>query len=335
MSVFNNIISGQKILGEEQRGSMLIGKIEFKVGGEILTADLLLPETAPEHATAICGSIYHDGTLAWKYQANRPADFDGRAHLIELDGVALIAYVDREQRLTAIETIDSVVFGQSTGIKAAVTLKYAAAAHLCLAEVVLTANEGKVSSRLDAERAERAKAELHVRRAENERQKQERAAAREEKRKQILGRQQLKLQDSSGRRLFGIPVIGDEWQCLADGTWVVVVSAHHEGVVGELLEHGVVSKKGGKPQLKSVTPDLRFAQTKVIKAPEPVGTILLEINDDVHEVSLFRFSDLAALKESGSLGTFAARNGAKLIVGRIVRHNEQIKMIELKAKEFA
>lgn len=334
MSVFE-IIPGQNTIESRTTDRMEIETIEFAVGAVTLTADLLLPRNAPEHATPLIGKLRKGSLLLWNFQCK---DFDGRAHLIYVNDQAVIAYVNRDQVLTKIETIESIVSGQPTGIKATVQLKYAAAEFIGCDHVELSKVEAKVSAKLDEERAEQAKADLAARAAERQRQNEERAALREARRQSIMARQELKLRTSSGKILHGRPVVGDEWQCLADGTWVVRVSAYLDGVTGDLIEHGVVSKKGGQVKLAALTTDLQFAdrdQQPTAEVPTPLGIILLEIENDVHEVSLYAAKDVKQLKKLGILGLFATKNGDELIVGKVVDQNGTIMMKMVTAKEFA
>lgn len=340
MSVFN-IITGQQTINEYETDSMIINVIEFLVGGETLTADLLLPHSAPEHATPLIGVLRKDDKPIWKFNMNKPAFFAGRAHLLEVDGEAVIAFVNKaSNQLVSIDTIASITSGVVAGLKRSATLKLESALKLGV-ETSLTSNEAKVMAKLDRERVEVAKALMQKREAQKKLENEQRRLQREARRQAILGRQQLKVQDASGKPLYGVPVINDEADCLADGTWVVLVSSYESGSgrIGELLRHFVVDKRNGRFSEKSVTNDISFKvqpQSTSAKAPEPIGTELFEFDGDVHEVAVYRTQDLPILKEAGVLGAFASKvKDGGYVVGRNVLQEGSLKTLTVDARQFA
>ena len=331
MSVFE-IIPGQKVVNSVRNDRMEICTIEFSLGDQTLTADLLMPLNAPLNATPLVGNVRRHKQLLWNFQSR---GFEGRAHLLWLDDQVVIAYVGRSTG--AVEEVDVVkrmIGGLPLGLTSSVQLKYAAAEELNIDRVQLTASEQQVSVMINADRVRQQEEE----RAERQAKKAAQKAERDKRRAAIMGRQELKLQGPGGRKLHGRPVLEDEWQGLSDGSWVVVVSTYNDGHVGDLLRHGVVSKKGGNPVLKSVTTELQWlvrSEQAASDAPKPIGKRLFKIDGDVHEVSLYRIEDLVRLKQVGVIGLFAAYNGGELVAGRIFHDGSTVKTVQLQAKEFA
>lgn len=334
MSVFGNIIPDQVVIDERHEQKALVSRILFNAGRYNLSADMILPHTAPLNAAPLCSSVYNGQQRIWNFQEEK---FVGRAHLLYVNETPIVALVGKDSgAVEKVVALPVLAEESSLGIKVRIELKIAAAAELVV-EYALDTSERKVHARLTLERAEAAKRQLIERQAAQATEREERQQRRAERRQAVLARQDLAVVNTAGKPLYGKPVVSDEWQSLPDGTWVVLVESYDSqtGHCSGLTSHFVVSKKGGHCRQSAVTTDITFRTRQKVEAPKPLGVVLLEMEDDVHEVLLYDPVGVKALKERRIEGLWAVRTDQGLVAGRNQLVDDRLKIIKIKAKEFA
>lgn len=86
--------------------------------------------------------------------------------------------------------------------------------------------------------------ELRASKASVAAEKNDKVAEKERRRQEILGREKILVYRENGQKIFGIPVVENEWQCLPDGTGVILVSEYDSGNFKGISEAFFVDKKG-------------------------------------------------------------------------------------------
>lgn len=277
---------------------------------------MVLPHAAPANAVPLCGSVYKHSELLWNFQRE---EFAGRAHLLCVDDVPTVVFVGCESKaVEKVISLRALSEGESLGIKASIELKIQAAAML-VTDYLLTDVEHRIATQVQLERAERLQAELAKRQAAERAAKEERQRQREAKRLALMGRERYNVIGTKQRKLSGLPVMADEWECLADGTWCVLVEGYspETGRSEALIEHFVVSKKGGRVERKAVTSDISFPSRAKIEPPKPAGQVLVEFDGDIHEVPVYDRTGLEQLKQLKIPTTWAVQAADGLAVGKI------------------
>ncbi|MFW0871447.1 MAG: hypothetical protein ACKKL4_03270 [Patescibacteria group bacterium] len=148
--------------------------------------------------------------------------------------------------------------------------------------------------------------------------KEERAKARQERRERILARGQIDTTDGS-KKLHGVPVMGNEWECLPDDTYVVLCEAvDANGTASAPYEAFRVSKQGGKPSKANPRPVSFYQKRLPIQASETGiftladgSTIAVPVYD-ADRCDLTRLE--SELREHHDGEYFAIRKAGKILV---------------------
>lgn len=293
---------GLEITETAQLEKMQLAKGALALSGfPDVAVTLLLSHKAPARAVPLLANIAHAEHSLWSFKSVK---FIGRTHLAMTGSGPVIAFVSHDNRLEKIQLVSSLLKPAPVGVFQQAVLKQEAAAYLQI-DCALTVVEQSVVTKKRAE----AVAEQQRQRAEElaaeQAAQEQRREMREQRRQQILARKQLHVESETGKKLHGIPVIAGEWQCLADGTWCVLVTEYIDGRADGLVEHFVVSKKHGRVEQAAQTPVAKIVSSFVTtQLPEPVGTSMFEVEDDIHEVPIYASpDDIAKLKEVGVSGT--------------------------------
>lgn len=168
-------------------------------------------------------------------------------------------------------------------------------------EVVETEMEKKIMRHWYEERRESENIQKEAR-------KQERLEARRKRREAIFSRETVTGYTSDGKKRYGYPVVGDEWQCLDDNTFVMLVDGIEGDKVGNLIESFVVSKTlGGNPKKlhpapvsATVRPSTVVGQTT---APRAVDEVFIKMESGTFAVKLFNsIDDIRAARKAGLNG---------------------------------
>lgn len=135
---------------------------------------------------------------------------------------------------------------------------------------------------------------VHTQQSTDKLLKQERQQVRQNRRLELLARQKITVVDSNNSKCFGIPVVGQEWESVPEGTWCIQVESYFDGEVGEPLQHFQVRKPGGTPQKQNLRSELSWpvvvpdvyepvqiaSKPLVPKHIEPCGTGLFQVGED-------------------------------------------------------
>lgn len=148
-----------------------------------------------------------------------------------------------------------------------------------------------------------------------------RRRAREERVHSIVSRKNVEAWNAGGQRYFGLPVEGDEWMVLNDGTYCILI----EGGVPKMAF--IVKKKSAKVSKVNETevfPSPPSATTSQTEMPEAVKVVTIKKGNDSRQVPVFRdFEAVKALRAQGlNSGTWIAvqpADGERLTV-YAVRH---------------
>lgn len=283
----------------------------YEIAG--LKVETLKSKNAPEGAEFLPSKVVNaKGETLWKFDKNRY--LGAYAWLREVDDDDLIiAYATRSAVYEVIPVKDlpsmrlvkddsgRMSYEGGRNSQAIVELKLIIAEDLGL-EPIFSTSEALIAKLLRRRKAE-ARAE-----AEAEQKAQAQAAREARVREQqlritrILERKPLIGFTADGQRLTGIPVVGDEYQSLPHGKWVMLVESYDEstGKAGDIIEHFVVSKTGSGRVSK--------AQVRVVTATNPKqvqvtatkrGEQVVEIDNVFHTVSLYDQAGISALHAAG------------------------------------
>lgn len=165
-------------------------------------------------------------------------------------------------------------------------------------DCVMTAAEEKISemeAKAQAAIALQKCAELE---AEGAILKAAQAAEKERRLQEILGREKILVYRENGQRIMGIPVADSEWQCLPNGTGVVLVAEYNSGEVNGVSEAFYVEKKGStvkKRNCCAVTETLPKKSDEV--APVEMTRRLFQFGDEIDEFPLVTGETLQQLRE--------------------------------------
>lgn len=168
--------------------------------------------------------------------------------------------------------------------------------------VRLTPTEQLLKKHLDARAAAAARAATAALVTEEAQKKEERRRLREARRQAIMKRHKVYVYDVTGKQLYGIPVVGDEWQCLNHAVDCVTVDSYDEGKVGEVREHFFVYAKGS--QAKSRKRVVAVTLTDPLRQPaapsiEQMGEVLVDIEGNLDVLPCYTTAGLRQLQAEG------------------------------------
>lgn len=198
---------------------------------------MLKSKAAPEGAEFLPAQVMRKGILWWKFQKNHPG-YHGIARLRTVGDEPIIVLANKRALHQVIPVKDLLVaqfdeHGELVGgrdIKELIALKEKFARELGVTPQWTTREWRMRSALIKAHERERSvmlkKAREAEARAEAE-QKRERSTRREAMRTKLLRRKRLFVYTADGGRRNGIPVVGNEWECLPKGTFCVSVEHYN------------------------------------------------------------------------------------------------------------
>ncbi len=251
--------------------------------------------------------ILKNGTEVWTYQkSGAPAGSFGE--LCEYGVRHIIVLRDRHNlydvvipsdyaHMAMMKVGDKMMSIGGTSFEELLDIKLSASSELCLdyrpsQEEVLIINVRQAKARqLRAEDRVAADGEAEVARR-----------TREERIYAVTSRKKIEAWSAEGKRYFGLPIEGDEWMVLSDGTYCIL----SEGDVPKSAF--IVKKKGAKVSKINETevfPSPEAAQTEM---PEAVKLVTIKKGDESRRVPVFRdFEAVKALRTQGlNSGTWIA-----------------------------
>lgn len=238
-----------------------------KATWEGFSLDLIMSPNAPANAEFLPAKIEKDGVECWSFKKDHPY-YRGLATLVEYNDELVIVLATRFNLDMVLPVRDlpnmQKIAGEFVGgrkLKAFVSMKGEIAEELGLTPV-WSKREANMLRALDQAAAE-ANAEVTravhaariAARAEEERRRERERAEREARRARIASRKKIVAFTATGDRRIGVPVVGNEWMVLRDGSFCISVTSYKEktGAVGDYLESFEVLKRGGgNPSRKSV-----------------------------------------------------------------------------------
>ena len=240
--------------------------------------------------------------------------FQGAKH----DGVGLLAYAGetpvialttrgKDPIIERIIPLSSLVNNKPIGLRETIKAKMGAALDLDCRyrlsedeEKVERIDDGRMHAEMVLRDREASERRNSARDAEKIRRQEEIRAQEAEREKRvalIMIREPVTGYTALGDRRYGTPVLETEWQSLPNGTFVILVDAIGEdGKVGTLLESFKIVKQPGKTPKKAMTSQLVAAKqegpTEIPEELLPIGTVLVEMKDDIFKVSLYSSKEL-------------------------------------------
>jgi hypothetical protein len=255
-----------------------------------------------------------ESNLLWEFPKH---SFHGLGLLAQAGDEVVVALVGkgRDGRIEAVVPFSSIAEQQPVNLRRKIELKRLAAEYLGKG-YSLTDTEHKVIKRDSERRREEEQ-------AERERQHEARQQARIELIDRVMGRGRVEAYTSDGRKRYGLPVVGEEWQSLPNGTYVVLVESYNDetGEMGDPIEaFQIVREKGKNPKKgfpASVTWEQPAESTRAVaaKLPQPVGTMVIETEGgDAFEVAVYAtMDDIRKARESGlNIGSYVAARDRKV-----------------------
>lgn len=276
-----------------------VGKI--RVGATDLYFTMLRNHGLPEGVGFAVAEIASRSAIVWRFKQEGYVGVGTLA--LAGDEVIIALYQSGPKgKVQRIIPVSKFVGGVTYDVLHMLQLKKSAAEFLGR-EYELTPSEAKVSKvLLDRQRAK----EEEDRRIEAEK----RAAAREELVKRVLGRGKIECYLGNGRKAMGIPVLGNEWPSLPNGTIVVLASSFDgEGHPINPTELFTVQKEPGKNPIKSRIAQISTAPQEVqrVARVKPVDTALVERDGQFYE--LFVYQSLEQIAQARAQGL----NGGSLV----------------------
>lgn len=276
-----------------------------KAEWEGFNLDLLLAPNAPADGEYLPARVEKNGVVWWSFKGDHPG-YRGLAALIDFEEELVIVLSTRFEldMVLPIRDLPTMrkIGGEFVGgrkLKELVLLKQTVAAEFNRRpnwtkreRNMLHALE-QAAAEADAEAIKVAQAQRVAARAEEEARRERERAEREARRNRILARRKVIGYTSFGNRRIGVPVTGDEWMVLRDGTFCILVTSFDEktGTVGDLIESFAVLKKGGgnpsKLSVAGVTVDNpKSATAKGTSFVKELKTVIVTLKGELEEVIL-------------------------------------------------
>ena len=272
--------------------------LDFK--GIEYVLEMIKSVKAPEGASFLVTKVRVGNKLLWSFKNEQ---FRGFARFEEIMGIPIICLFSSDwkeiKRIIPLEDLHNsqriMIAGEmqtvtSRDILEILEMKQGLADKL---KVKVKFSENEKTALVFMRRKEEEKEELA---------RQEKKKVHEEKIARIINRPQVSGYDENGFKKYGYPVVGDEWQLLPSGIFVVVVESYNNetGECGELIEAFEVARgKGGKPEKKNTSKVFR----KPVKAESAVlegRFALFEINGTLKEVVVYQ--DMADVHTANKAG---------------------------------
>lgn len=269
--------------------------------GVLYSVDMILPFSAPDGAQFLCASVQRGAELVWKFQTE---GFDGFGRLALAGDIPVVALVNRSSVVTKVIPFPDMTKPgyplKPRGLRSNLSLKRAAATYLKM-ECELSDGE-KMLLKADFKKEEEA------RRAVADAELRAKLEKKLTRKLEILSRSTITVSTADNQRRYGLPVTRDEWTCLDDGVYVVLVDGIGEdGTIGIPIESFVVGRQPGREAVKMHArpvkkPEHARAHVAVDK-PTPTAKHLFELQGDVFEIDIYpSMDDLRRLRASGLSG---------------------------------
>lgn len=248
-------------------------------------------------ATFLPSIIEKNGEAVWEFSSERESGVRKIALLLtHEDGFNLIAVVSEDKLLKVIPLDDLEkchVIKTTTGnqvIGGRSLLEIARLKGEVAASMGLISQLSASESRLMQLRREKVQT--------GDESRKEKAAERERRRQEILGREKILVYRENGQKILGIPLTSDEWQCLPDGTGVVLVAKYKDGFASEPSEAFFVQKKGSavKKDRSCKVSATMPKKEKDVAAPIEMSMQLFQFGDVIDEFPLVTGETLEQLR---------------------------------------
>lgn len=237
--------------------------------------------------------------------------FEGLGLLAQAGNEVVITLVSkgRDGKVEEVFPFSSIATHQPTNLRRKIELKRLAAEYLGKS-YNLTNTERAVVKRDSERRREEEQ-------TERERQHEARQQARMELIARITSRGRVEAYTSDGRKRYGLPVVGEEWQSLSGGTYVVLVESYDDttGDMGNPIEAFEIVKEKGKNPKKGFPAPVTWRQSAenlqavAVNIPQPAEVIVIETDDgDAFEVAVYAsMDDIRTARERGlNSGSYVA-----------------------------
>ncbi|PIR58121.1 MAG: hypothetical protein COU71_00420 [Parcubacteria group bacterium CG10_big_fil_rev_8_21_14_0_10_38_31] len=225
---------------------MALGLVEIK--GVKYAIDLIRSLKA-EEGKFLAGSIRADDREIWHF---KKAGYNGICTVTEVGDEVVLCFISYGNQLEGVVPLDCLFDLKTIGgemvtamdIRKAILLKRRVAKEIG-AVAKLSPNEEKASAYLSAKQREK---------ENNERL--EKSRLKEERRDEIMSRIAISAYTETGAGRFGRPVVGEEWQCLHSGVYVILVESYNKETkeCGPAMEAFAVKKgKGGRIEKENIS----------------------------------------------------------------------------------
>ncbi|MEZ4195409.1 MAG: hypothetical protein R3B53_03415 [Candidatus Paceibacterota bacterium] len=270
----------------------------------------------PDHDPHLPASVHQDGKLLWSYTRDHKG-FRGLAQLFEHKGEYVIGLCCWHELYDVIPVRDlpkmvkiGGVFLGGRELDDIIQLKLELAKEHGLQPIWSDLQCQRVSQIREEQKLVTTPAKAKSNTSDTSKAKKLSArVAREARQAKILKRSRQYVFTKNGESRNGVPVVGDEWMCLMDGTYCVSVSSYDDetGEVGEVQECFIVVKKGGGNP-KQAHPSRVFKENltlvnKINKGNDDLSVKLIKVAGKVQPVVMAGSMDgIRTLRDQGLNG---------------------------------
>jgi hypothetical protein len=272
----------------------------LRSGDNMFVLDMLRNKAYPDLPFVVAKIYDATGKFLWDFKS---ANFEGVGLLAMACGEVVVALVGRGKtgKVERVIPLSKLISTRPIDLLRAVWLKAEAAKFLGREYVFSPAEDIFIKKELARKEAEQE--------AERVAAAEARAAARQELISTILKRGVLEVYTADGRKRHGLPVHGNEWLSLSNGTYVVLVeSIGEDGRPGTPVEAFQIVKERGKNSQKGFAAAVTLNKP-VLKSPtaasavKPIGSTVIEMPEGAFEVNLFAsMNDIRKARANGLNG---------------------------------